>query len=1794
MKWKNVLVSFLVCTCMISLTNFPVLAKEKSNDVGTSYYIDSVNGSDSSAGTSEDEAFASLSKINSMTLTEGDHVYLKNGSTFNEQLKPKGKGTEDNPIVITHYGEGEDLPVINGGGKIYDGAVNNTSSAVLIENMEYVEISYLEVTNDDVFNKTDSNSDPDNIKGNNQRRIGIHITINEDADTFTENQRAWKGITVSHCYVHDVDGDEQRSANKVNGGIGVEVFFRNSNAVYPYFDCVTLDSNKIEKVDRTGIKGVRLTELTLKDTDGGDSVRYNAVRAESEKNQAGRNFVVKNNELSNIGGDGILIDSTIKSVVEHNVLYDHTKRSTLANAGIWCWNTQDVCFQYNESYGGPSYNQDGCSYDCDYNSSGTIYQYNYSHDTPMGFMLLMGGNEMDIVRYNISQNDGTAWRHFSADSSTKSYIYNNAFYYDGAKWKWSEGNDSESLRKNYEFINNVFYNYNEEIPTHWGENMNWNDAVFESNAVYEASGKHGENEIPDAVYGDPQFVNPGSGETKSWESLDGYQLKDNSSLINQGSYVYLDMSGTKMLDDRSYYTATKDFYGNSLYNGAPDIGVYESQSSSSHEITLEENGIYRISNESQKYIQYTDSVLSLNDLRTENQTFILIKSQSGYKLKCADSGVDNVYLSVDDGKLVISERASIWSIDDLKNGLVKFTSDGHTLGYDDDELTLDNSFQNQWYMKLEETSKSFNCGGQSVEGYSSDQEFNQSNQTSGRYGEVQILGNDSNDVYSTGVTGEKFGYKIYTSNSASYNVKLNFHELKDVENRTFDILINGEIYKEQYTITKEQQVEEIGNIYPQDGIIDIQFIAAYNEDGVKTNPILNGISLQKATNSDTVTTINCGSSGVDGLNGDAQFPANGSGYYGESSVIDFGNAGRPSNDGGMPTAMQTGREGEEFSYKFKLQPGNYRLKLMFNDGAKDAKEGDRVFDIYVNGELIEKDFDIVKAAGSARQGVDITRHVKSQDGILDVRFKASKGKALVNVVIVDNLSTEETRENILLNKGATCTSVENDGLAASKAFDGNQATRWGSGFEDNQSITVDMGKDYLVDTVMVDWTYGAYATSYRVELSQDGQEWQTVKTVSSTRPGLNVITFIPEEGRYLRIVGEKRNSVYGISITELEAYGTEIVGDPFVSSEINNSGNSLYTTTIGLSNIYKRYTTMTISMNYDPDTLKYKNNVKELNEYLTLTSTSVDEESGKIIYSFEIKRTDAFTLQPEILSFDFLAKGNRSPVNIQVTLSDAAAHLAEITPVVIYIPNEISAKLLQELIDEAKLQISEAKEGRKPGEYRKDDIDHFQEVIDYSKKVLESGNESEFGSTYTQLESAMSDFKNAVIKYQYSHYYKNYSDEARFNYELNKAHASIENGTLNICLEDGGSTAVDLDAPKLDSGTFIMKFDIDSLKDQIRFDLKHTDNSNIEVGYENGSWFWGGANGKWGYFPNIEDDVLYTDQTNEVIVTFEKQDDGQTKVTLTVNGHEVGSIMATFSNESGIYRLWTRHTEKNFKIHEVTYTNAPVYSINAIAGEHGTISEEGQTKVYGETDKTFIFVPDEGYEVDKVLVDGKEVQATDCYTFEYIESNHDIQVTFRKIADKSELQNVYKEYQKIDKTNYTDESWKVFEQAMANAEAMIESDNQYTQDQINDCLKALQLSKQSLKYKSADYQQLDKVIATIPDDLSIYTEQSVQALNEALNQVERGLNITDQKKVNQMVQNIEKALENLELRKEQKPVVEVTPSDGSQSSQQTEAIQTGDNQSITGYVILGMLAVVGIVVLKKQRIKNKNLLYNKK
>ena len=105
----------------------------------TTYYVDSESGDDSNTGTSQDAPWKSLSKVNAQVFNPGDQIYLKRGSVFTEeQLKPRGEGSNDQPIILDAYGEGN-LPLIQGNGKV--------DIAVHFVNTPYWEVSNIEVTN---------------------------------------------------------------------------------------------------------------------------------------------------------------------------------------------------------------------------------------------------------------------------------------------------------------------------------------------------------------------------------------------------------------------------------------------------------------------------------------------------------------------------------------------------------------------------------------------------------------------------------------------------------------------------------------------------------------------------------------------------------------------------------------------------------------------------------------------------------------------------------------------------------------------------------------------------------------------------------------------------------------------------------------------------------------------------------------------------------------------------------------------------------------------------------------------------------------------------------------------------------------------------------------------------------------------------------------------------------------------------------------------------------------------------------------------------------------------------------------------------------------------------------------------------------------------------------------------------------------------------------------------------------------------------------------------------------------
>ena len=73
------------------------------------------------------------------------------------------------------------------------------------------------------------------------------------------------------------------------------------------------------------------------------------------------------------------------------------------------------------------------------------------------------------------------------------------------------------------------------------------------------------------------------------------------------------------------------------------------------------------------------------------------------------------------------------------------------------------------------------------------------------------------------------------------------------------------------------------------------------------------------------------------------------------------------------------------------------------------------------------------------------------------------------------------------------------------------------------------------------------------------------------------------------------------------------------------------------------------------------------------------------------------------------------------------------------------------------------------------------------------------------------------------------------------------------------------------------------------------------------------------------------------------------------------------------------------------------FDLTASATEGGAISSEGNTKVKYSKDLTYTIIPDEGYEISNVLVDGRSVGAVSEYTFKRVKEDHIITAIFKQI-----------------------------------------------------------------------------------------------------------------------------------------------------------------------------------------------------
>lgn len=111
---------------------------------------------------------------------------------------------------------------------------------------------------------------------------------------------------------------------------------------------------------------------------------------------------------------------------------------------------------------------------------------------------------------------------------------------------------------------------------------------------------------------------------------------------------------------------------------------------------------------------------------------------------------------------------------------------------------------------------------------------------------------------------------------------------------------------------------------------------------------------------------------------------------------------------------------------------------------------------------------------------------------------------------------------------------------------------------------------------------------------------------------------------------------------------------------------------------------------------------------------------------------------------------------------------------------------------------------------------------------------------------------------------------------------------------------------------------------------------------------------------------------------------------------------------------------------------------------------------------------------------------------------------------------------------YTEKSVKALNVAK---EAIVWDLDDSRQEEVDQFAGNLKAALDGLTLKPADYSTVDAALAKVSNDLSIYTEESIQPLQTAINSVESGKTILDQAEVDGWAAAIENALAGLQVRK---------------------------------------------------------------
>lgn len=479
---KYIALFFVICFLSLTFTACGVGGEETKIYYNKGVFFSS-SAEDGGDGSYE-KPYNTLDVLLSLEISEGSYIYLERGSKFQGMLTlSEIHGTEDKPVTVTTYGEGE-KPQIDGNGLTGSGVIHiSNCSNLIVEGLE-------------VYDSDTSEGD----------RRGVLITC--DNNVGTDEVITYQNIILKDLYIHDIHGYRDASnsgmatSSKKTGGIHLW-----SNDGLGRVDGLTITGCQITEVSNVGI-------ATWYHVDGNNVKKVNPY-LDKFKDYAHLNVTIAENEINYIGKNAIFARNLYGGVIEKNVIHDTALYCVSGNTIVTSY-VDGTIIQYNEGYRNMAQEseegklQDGCMLDADLASKDTIWQYNYSHDNAFGLFINCTKSDKEyhdtvIVRYNLSVNDqgkkGIVYINKECDGI---YVYNNTIVtsYD-TECIIQSSNNKESY-----FYNNIIYNRSSSARFEVGEKSGMTASC---NLIYSEPGSSIEgmeyftsiNE--DGIYEDPLF-----------------------------------------------------------------------------------------------------------------------------------------------------------------------------------------------------------------------------------------------------------------------------------------------------------------------------------------------------------------------------------------------------------------------------------------------------------------------------------------------------------------------------------------------------------------------------------------------------------------------------------------------------------------------------------------------------------------------------------------------------------------------------------------------------------------------------------------------------------------------------------------------------------------------------------------------------------------------------------------------------------------------------------------------------------------------------------------------------------------------------------------------------------------------------------------------------------------------------------------------------------------------------------------------------------------------------------------